>query len=134
MAKENKKVKADKKEGKSLKDKLNKSKEYLNKDNDNKKSDDSISFSFSMKMDKDGLKGDGSFLPPKNMSEGDRETMAKLIQKSIQDANMFMTQAQNEMMKERRDEQREDRRFEHSFNIFDMFNDRIFRDDFRRKY
>ena len=139
MAKENKKegnkrendkkqVKANKKEDKSLKDKLNRSKEYLDKGNDDKKSDNSISFNFSMKMDKDGLRGDGSFLPPKNMSEGDKKNMAKLIQKSIQDANMFMTRAQNEMMREHRDEQREDRRFEHPLDIFDMLNDRMFED------
>lgn len=138
MVKENKKEKKiERKENKSLKEKLDKSKEYLDKSIDDKKSDDSISFNFSIKVDKDGFSGDGSCIPPKNMNEEDKADMARLIQKSIQDANMFMTQAQNEMKKEQREEQRSehrDRRFEHSFNMFDIFNNRMFRDNMRGRY
>lgn len=125
--KENKKkIKKEKMNNKSLKEKLTMSKEYLDKSSKGK-DDNSISFNFSIKMDKDGIRGGGSFIPPKEMTEEDKENMACLIQKGMQDVNMFMTRAQNEMRKSQRT-------FEHPFNPLNILLNYMVRNKEDYKY
>lgn len=69
---------------------------------ENSEKDNSISFNFSMKMNKDGMNGNISCNPPKEMSEEDKASMERLMKQSIQTANMFMANARNEMMREQK--------------------------------
>lgn len=67
-----------------------------------KASDKEISFNFSMKMDNEGLKGEGSFNPSEELSEEQKEIFENLIKDSIQNMKMFMGSKINVQRPQRR--------------------------------
>ena len=82
------KKKVDKKTDNKATDKKISEKDKIKEKDSN---DKGISFNFSMKMDNEGLKGNGSFNPSEELSEEQKEILENLIKNSIQNMKMFMS-------------------------------------------
>ena len=110
----------EKKKTKKMKDKNNE--KESKKKSKKLSSDKSISFNFSIKIDEEGVNGNVSCTPPKDISEEDKETIEKLIKNSIERMGMFMSPHMHRIDRHKIDEKK----------LNDMSN--IFEDMMRKRH